>query len=207
MEQDGCLGELRERGWVTFARALPRPKLVDILARLGGTRTVSRAIRASDIGEARPNTLSARYGMERFPLHTDCADMLDPPRYLMLFSPKPRRAATLVLNVRLLPDAFPGSRNALFRVVRRGNDHYARFVERRTDGQMVRYNAATHSPMDEAATRVSAAIASGVGTASRIDWTLTRAAIIDNWNCLHGRETMLNSNGGHMRRLHIWTTR
>ena len=69
---------------------------------------------------------------------------------------------------------------------------------------MVRYNAATQAPVNEAAKEIEAIIATCAPVASRIDWAHVRAVVIDNWACLHGRERVDETDLGKMRRLHVW---
>lgn len=202
---DSWFEELRERGWATLARTSAGPRPADVLARLDATRITGRAIQATTVRSARPNTLSERYGLGEFPLHTDCADTDEPPRYVLLSSTLKRKAATLVMDARRLPGALSLGGQALFHVAERRRRHYARFLRERPAGQLVRYNAATHTPANEAAREVVAALARSAGAVERIDWTQDRAAIIDNWVCLHGREPVDCADQSRMRRLHIWS--
>lgn len=202
---DHWLVELRERGWTALDRAMAPPRLAELLAGLNATKITSRTMRATSAGASRPNTLSARYGLGEFPLHTDGADQDHPPRYLLLASTVPRTAATLVLGLRRRPGLLPDDNRALFRVAGRLRCHYARFRECKPAGPMVRYNAATHAPVNDAAEQIESVIETCAPIANRINWAHTRAVVIDNWACLHGRERVGETDLGRMRRLHVWT--
>lgn len=197
--------ELQQKGWTAMRRGSPSPRLAEILATLGATKIASRANRATSAQCARPNTLSSRYGLGEFPLHTDGAEMDHPPRYVLLASTLPRVAATLVLSLKHPSGPLLNHGSALFRVVGRRQCHFARFSENRPSGAMVRYNAATHRPMNDAAANIEADIAVSSPLAERIDWTRMRAVIVDNWICLHGREQVEQSDRGKMHRLQVWT--
>lgn len=200
--------ELDERGWVAVPRGRPAaaaPRLAEALRALGATRVAGRVAQAVTAGAARPNTLSSRFGLGEFPLHTDGANGDDPPRYVVLASTLPRAAATLVLDARGPGGPLAGGERALFRVHGQRSCHYSRFRERRACGSMVRYNPATHTAVNDAAAAIEAALAASAASADRIDWRSTRVAVIDNWACLHGRERVGDSDRGRMRRLHVWT--
>ena len=198
------LVELHENGWAALDRAAAPLRLTELVAGLNATKIATRINRATSAGTARSNTLSSRYGLGEFPLHTDGADQDHPPRYVLLLSTVPRTAATLVLGLRRRASPLLAESNALFRVTGLRRCHYARFREYRPAGSMVRYNAATHAPVNEAAKEIEAVIAICAPLASRIDWSQTRAVVIDNWACLHGRERVDETDLGKMRRLHVW---
>lgn len=69
---------------------------------------------------------------------------------------------------------------------------------------MVRYNAATHTPVNDVAEAIVATIAASAPIADRVDWMRAGAVVIDNWACPHGRERVGDTERGRMRRLHIW---
>lgn len=172
---------------------------------LGATKVAGRAVRALEADAARPNTLSSRFGLGEFPLHTDCADDEHPPRYVLLATALPRTAATLVYDTRDRHGPLADDGHALFRVAGRRACHYSRLRERRPAGSMLRYNPVTHTPLNGAATAVETAIKACRTSADRIDWTNTRLAVIDNWVCLHGRERVDAADGRGLHRLHVWT--
>ncbi|USU10716.1 hypothetical protein NF701_08970 [Sphingomonadaceae bacterium OTU29THOMA1] len=199
---------LEERGWAELprdAQCRAAPWVDDCLRALGATRIAGQVNVATDAGSARPNTLSSRHGRGAFPLHTDCAASDDPPRYVLLSSTVARPAATLVLDTRGRDGPLADGRNALFRVADGRRCHYARFREGRPSGALVRYNAATHLALNEAAAEIEASVAVSAREATRIDWTRTRAVVIDNWACLHGRERIDVAERGRMRRFLVWT--
>lgn len=201
----GLLHELREQGWAAFSRAAPLPRLNEVLVRLRATSVRGCSLVPVEAHRARPNTLSARYGFGSFPLHTDGAHTDCPPRYILLTGIHQRKAGTLLMNTKRLPCALMEGERALFRVTGGRQSHYARFVERRPSGHLMRYNVATHTPINEEAKIIAESLKNGACIIHRVDWTDIRALIIDNWSCLHGREQIGISDQYIMRRLHVWT--
>jgi hypothetical protein len=199
------LTALRDNGWTAFDRKARQPRLAGLLVSLGAKKVAYRTTRAKASRTARPNTLSAIYGLGEFPLHTDEADQERPPHYVILGSAVPRLAPTLVLSLRAGPIVLANEERALFRVAGRLRCHYARFREDRGTEQVIRYNVVTHTPLNQAAAEIDATLASCTPLAQRIDWLQSRIAVIDNWTCLHGRERIDEAEGTKMHRLHVWT--
>jgi hypothetical protein len=99
---------LKRFGWVKLSipTFLDKPEhLIEIARRIGnvaagrkGRRIEKRTPTSSEYAHA--NSLSARYGHGAFPLHTDCAHIPIPARYVMLACIRPGSSPTATTLVR-----------------------------------------------------------------------------------------------------------
>lgn len=192
---------LANNGWHTFARHYARPSLADIATALDLKRVKADRLIPKPQKLARKNTLSSRYGMESFPLHSDYVLHTVSPRYLVLFAPNPRGFGTTIWDSWQLPATLTSQ--AIFLVDQPGHRRYARFeIGTRPNGQ-TRYNSAFFRPMNQAAQEVADQISQGENLQA-IDWHQNSAAIIDNWRILHGREPNRGDDHASIIRVAGW---
>jgi hypothetical protein len=196
---------LGDRGWAAIDTAgeldlrllVPflRPQLASKLNLLAVDRLSPRRP-----GDARPGTMSARYGMGAFPLHTDRAHWPVPPRYVLLRSigETSDRPTTLL-------DAGPIVSQPRFRErLRRGkwlirSDRGA-FLCAVLAEAMFRYDTCCMLPADEAAAQLGQDLARELASASLelFTWMPRRILILDNWRVLHGRGTATAEDFGRI---------
>lgn len=193
--------KLAQEGWCTFSRNLPRPRLAAIATALDIKRMRVDRISATTQKMARSNTLSSRYGMDAFPLHSDCALLTDPPHYLVLTATRPRAFGTTIWDSWQLPATVASQ--AVFLINQPKDRRYARFQVGSRPTGYVRYNAAFFQPMNEAARTIERIISENVHLTT-IDWRQSSVAIIDNWRMLHGREPNLLLEHASMWRATGW---
>ena len=156
--------------------------------------------------DAKPNTLSAAHGLGELPPHSDGAHLPIPPRYFVLFVPRPRSAATLIYR---LEDRLCGietdAERAIFYVRDRHSLFPTPFKTRSSEGEAVyRFNPDIMSPANDSAERVFNALTEKpLDPTVRVDWSENIAVFIDNWRMLHGREAARQSDSSIIR-CSIW---
>jgi hypothetical protein len=187
------LDSLRQNGWATV-RNVNRAGVLDLAHTLGMPWSRSGAIieelRIRDHGNAPPCSLSGMHGRGAFPLHTDFAHCMTPPRYVLLRSTSaaPVRP-TLVQPLDGLARSEVACRTLRRRVwVVRGGPvpFYAPLLF--GAGTFVRWDSACMSP-GALATDALGAWTNCLASANpfECDWELNTVLVIDNWRTLHGR--------------------
>jgi hypothetical protein len=157
--------------------------------------------------EARPNSLSSRFGLGAFPPHTDYAFRDIPPRYIIMHAPRPRAAKTLIFDSRHLLQLKSHSElgRCLFQVLSSKN-FYSKLLTNHRDEFFLRYNSAIMLPINKEASAISEFILYKWRPTTIIDWTETRTIIIDNWLMLHSRSEYSISNSiKSLWRIALWS--
>lgn len=154
---------------------------------------------------ASPNTLSSRFGLGVFPLHTECAHWPVPPRYLVLCCLNPGgRADTSILDLSTLLSDLKREAGRIPLLCNRGRRSlHVTLYDRSTDGW--RYDTSCLVPvtnegrelLQEVAVRVSS------GVRQTVRWTPGRVAVIDNWREAHGRHDAVCTSGRRLLRMVI----
>jgi hypothetical protein len=193
------MGRATAAGWVEldFPSNVPLLVLAKILGDAVPSRRsgpVSEIVLSVRSPQARPNSLSRRYGLGPLPLHTDGAHHVVPPRWVVMRlmagseSPMPTLLAR-THGLQQNPDAWKRLARTTC-VVRDGRRGFLTCVAANgSRGSFVRWDPGCMtptSPEDESAiadmTRV--VVSGGV---TRHCWSEGRAMVIDNWAVLHGR--------------------
>lgn len=196
------LADIETQGWCAFDRREAQPSLREIGAVLRIREFTQRRLTTQRAIDARPNTLSSEYGLGEFPLHTDVCLNDVPPRYLILFCPRPRASATTVWDTHALEREIRD--RAQFIVNDPRKKRYANFTSYKVGTSLTRYHPSLFIPFNNTAAKLVHCI----NTASSvidIDWHLSSGAIIDNWRMLHGRRRAPKDNGRALWRFWGWT--
>lgn len=155
--------------------------------------------------DARPNTLSSRYGLEAFPNHTDFAGYDMPARYIILTAPRARPTDTLVFDALELERVFGCNylQRCIF-LVRAKRPFYCRLLTVVRGEPLFRYNSAIMEPKNIEACEIARYIETGMTSVCRVNWTETRASLLDNWTMLHSRDTYCADKVIGLVRFAIW---
>ena len=152
-----------------------------------GDSTVS-LLRPIDQSAARPASLSAIYGLEQQPLHTDGAHLHDPPDVLLLFSQRPSATSTRLWRARdaaSLPSVE--LEHGMF-LVRNGRDSFYAPVLSRS---RLRYDPGCMSACDVRAGLVDQYFERQLLEASTHEWSEPdQVLLIDNRWVLHARSAV-----------------
>lgn len=193
--------EARQRGWALADANIE--ELIDQVVAKGWTIVPTR--RGSDpIARLRPiartsaaeRSLSGKYGLSAFPLHSDGAHLRQPPDYVVLAADSASRTPTLlwceeISHVALQDDL----RHGVFRVS--GGDRP--FLAVAYDGDRLRFDPGCMLPLDRRSRRVSEYFSNAVERASRHYWSGGgQVVVIDNRRALHARG---DATGDEMRSL------
>jgi L-asparagine oxygenase len=170
---------------------------IGTIVQIPGTSLVQK-LHVRDRSEAGLNVYSGNFGRSEFPLHSDFSHLLIPPRYILLRALVPAAVSTYVirsdkLTVRLSTNTL---QRALFipRKRIRGKLSLLRALQK-VDGQsLFRWDPLFLNPANQ-----EAEVIKDLFNCSRewapIDEFYLRSRdevlLIDNWNCLHGRGSVL----------------
>jgi len=214
----GLLATLDERGWA--AHAAERPDAEAVIGELGrigdllGTRTAGRAgaleevVQPQQPGEAHPRSLSARYGLNALPFHTELSHRPRPCRFLLLgcVDPGSPSAVTMLLDWRTLglsPDELQLLEGAPILVRSGRRSFYTTILP--SDQAFLRYDPGCLEAVDargRAALRLIEHRLAG-GAPRSHEWRRGDILIIDNWRVLHGRGPSDEGAGRRLARILI----
>lgn len=198
----------RENSYPSY-RLIPRScsdtKLKHVIKSLNGDKFEIQRLRQHSKGSSRPNTLSSRYGLGAFPIHSDFALSEVPPKFIILAAPRPRFADTLLFEPAELIQVFglDWLKRSLY-LLRCRNSKYCRLLTL-TDGKFIfRYNKEIMVPQNNEAREVSEYIDKGMKLLCRINWIDHRVAIINNWNLWHARDLSHSTEFRSLFRVAVW---
>ena len=196
MAPQSLISELEYKGWATIPGIRDEQSLMALAHELGTplpnpTGQKISQLRIQARAAARPNTLSAKFGTGAFPLHTDTAFWLVPARFLVMRVIGDNRRSTLVCPfhglTNLAGENFPAVvRESIWTVRLSGTLVYTPMTLR---PRGIRYDTGCMNPANRAAEKFERAMSeiAPLVDAKKIHWSEGMAAVIDNWQCLHGR--------------------
>jgi hypothetical protein len=165
-------------------------QVIQCLARRQFAAT-STSLHIKAISNARPNTLSAKYGTASFPFHTDFAFCALPPRYILLTNTTEAtfQRPTLVAPIPRLQSRFRSLMQASMWKLRRVQKHYlvnGSFVQ---NAEVIwRWDCDFLKPANREAEVAYRLVPEAMnGLAVPIEWAGQTAVLIDNWCCAHAR--------------------
>ena len=152
-----------------------------------------RDIRPQLIAEAKPNTLSSRYGMEMFPFHTDVAHWQTPARYVILYCEDPGSGdrPTLLQDTRKWDIRESEQRAFLREVWKTGHVRPYLCTVGKLIGERLalRYDDGCMRPMTRAAYKLQEQIINYIETCpvTSVHWTPGKMLVMDNHRIVHAR--------------------
>ena len=194
--------ELEETPWKLFQRDCNDVDelLRDVTMRLGVPIVFSK-LRPHEESDSSANSLSSRYGLGKFPLHTDFSTYPRPPRFILLLARKPRKTQTIICNTKKIANEFKLSelQSSVF-IIQKTFPHYCRMIEGQAPYDFYRFNSDVMVPKNECAQRISNFIVNDLISEASIDWTENCGALVFNWKALHGRGIAKASEGEQLER-------
>jgi hypothetical protein len=151
----------------------------------------STSLRIKAISNARPNTLSAKYGTDSFPFHTDFAFCPLPPRYILLTNTTETRfqRPTLVAPMLRLPSCLRSLMQASMWKLIRAQKHYLVSGSLVQGAEVIRrWDCDFLTPANREAEQARRLVPEAMnGLAIPIEWGGQTAVLVDNWSCAHAR--------------------
>lgn len=196
----------QQRGWDSCEMSID--DALEIALASGATPAPTRrgeadiaVLRPSRQESARRDSLSGKYGLGAFPLHTDGAHLRVPPDIVLLQATVPAHAATLLLrpNEILLNAEAEALKNGVFsvRVGRAGFYSHAL-----NDIGLLRFDPGCMQPLDPLARRAYGWLLGQTALAVPYGWKDTsNLLVIDNTRTLHGRSSVAPAQPRELRRL------
>ena len=148
-------------------------------------------------------SLSATYGLEEFPWHTDGAIAKRPPRYIALYAPHSYDTPTEIHCLHCSAERRLFDRLVL-RATSRGG--HCRYLPAHTvlEGQeLLRWDSRICEPICDNAESVKRAVHS-LPPHEQIQWTPRTSAIIPNWISLHRRPPVNLEPNRYLLRINIF---
>ncbi|HYG63199.1 MAG TPA: TauD/TfdA family dioxygenase [Thermoanaerobaculia bacterium] len=156
-------------------------------------RVLVKDIRPQPVAVANANTLSSRYGMGAFPLHTEAAYLPRPPRFLLLYCVRPGSGGrtTILLDAAKVFSRISCRRRLGTWVVKAGRRPFlchALWGSPPKDFG-IRYDRECLFPRGPAAQAEDQLISDFISrsTPTKIVWTEKKLLVVDNLRMLHGR--------------------
>jgi hypothetical protein len=198
--------QARKEGWAAGSGLLP---LLRHEARsLGWSEVTFRSsdppvtsLRPVDSGEARPNSLSFRYGKAAQPLHTDGAHLAEPPDFVLLAAEKASKVPTLLWRCQIIHYQLPSYKDLVHGVflVRNGSESFFRTA---VSGLDLRYDPGCMVPGDQRARRAANFFADVTKSPAEHHWDAPgKVLLIDNRRVLHARASAEDEPGREIQRV------
>jgi len=212
------LDQLRASGWATLSTSCSDSEtIVSELDRIGrhlGPKAAGRAGALTEIidpkasEQANPHSLSARFGLDALPMHTELSHRTRPCRYVILgcLDPGSPSAETLMLDWRSLTFS-PAELNLLESapvLARSGRrSFYTTLMPR--DRAFLRYDRGCLEAVGAPGALALKLVEDRVAAAKpeRHDWRAGDVLAIDNWRMLHGRGRAGTGSGRKLARIYI----
>lgn len=193
-------------GWASSSGTLEQIRR--LAAGLGWTEVTFRradppitSLRPTDAGDARPNSLSSRYGKGAQPLHTDGAHLPDPPDLVLLAAEKASSIPTLLWKRKIIHyqnRVFTDMRHGVF-LVQNGSDSFFCTAQ---SGRAMRYDPGCMTPCDERSRRTASFFADALESAVEYHWDEPgKVLLIDNRQALHARAAAEDEPDRELKRI------
>lgn len=152
----------------------------------GRKRRVIEELAPTRREDAKSRSLSAIHGLSCFPLHTDGAHLIEPPRFIVLACVNPGSISIPTVLARFLDLGVDGKAGVY--LVRNGRRSFYSGI-RDPSRPFIRFDQGCMTPIDDHARHTMAAIADRGARIEQtaIHWRKGEVLILDNWNMLHGR--------------------
>lgn len=208
---DDAICSLTSAGWATFLLPGPDAKVMEEVAldignRLGhpvGNRRRGQLVDylvPKSRQAAKPGSLSACYGLNIFPWHTDGAHWGTPPRFIVMgcLEADSQAADTLICDGRFFaPLNSEAARSSVFRITNGGRCFYA--AARAGLDRYYRYDPGCMTPMDAGAQQIMSSVNRMIPEGQQmITWRPGAFLLLDNWRFLHRRTASVE---GSVRKL------
>ncbi|MCK1705336.1 TauD/TfdA family dioxygenase [Bradyrhizobium sp. 146] len=176
----------------------------------GRKRAAVESLRLLSREAAHPRSLSAIHGQQAFPMHTDGAHHVCPPRFLVIACRSPGKADVPTLltrfsNLALTEDEARQCEAGTFLVRNGRRSFYASITDRARE--FIRFDQGCMTPVTREAAAALEAMRARLSGCEKVEvhWREGDVLIIDNWRVLHGRGQLapFASPDRHLQRVSI----
>lgn len=207
--------DLEEKGWVeinikisdqellclaeTFGEILPHPngKIIDILV----PKKAEQAIQ---------NSFSHKFGFNSFPLHSDTAFWSIPARYVLLTSENISETATTITTFKQVIEKLNKQdlidlEQAIYLVKTKNKTFFSKLKQKFGNQICYRYDSSTMKPLNKHALKIEERFNEifELLNVTKINWNSNKIIIFDNWQTLHGRESIREDLDRKLKRIYI----
>jgi hypothetical protein len=192
------LDTIENRGWASISGVNGSSDLLRLAMSLGKPVENARhelisELRVAVSSKAQPMTLSAMFGSEAFPLHTDTAFWKTPAKFLVMLAEGDIRRATTVCSMKTILDSCGFSlvdliEKSLWTLRTKDGSRYGQMtLSTKGIRSGVRFDRQCMEPANASAREVAAYLDDYSTTVEHIEWVPHTAVVISNWHALHGR--------------------
>ena len=148
-----------------------------------------------DKNEVEHFSLSSAYGLNRFPLHTDGAEYIIPPKYLVLRALSDSPTGTTIADAKAIKNNISVC-ESIWTVKTKDGIISTKLLEtyNKYNRDYIRFNRLSMKCENGNKSEVYNAIDSL--PINCINWTKNKTIIIDNWRMLHGRQIIIEKDYG-----------
>lgn len=195
-------GSLKDKGWLIlsdFEEPLEKANIM-LCENLGCEvkKVKHEILQPKKSSNATHFSLSSKYGLDDFPLHTDGAQYPIPPKYIVLRAKVNSETGTTIANAQLLKELsqWKEIENTTWIVKSEvGNIYTSIFDKQIVEGyEVLRYNKQIMKCLNKKIKSEWAELAIQNLPTETIYWKRNTTLIIDNWRLLHGREKVKDQN-------------
>lgn len=200
--------QLRDEGYFVANNIGCIEELIQLTDELGpiadGAEGITDSLRPTKSEMATSRSFSYHYGLGEFPLHTDTSFWIRPARYIVFYAETDSDTCTTILNARSTQKVFSNylCDNPVFLSKTEGGAIYESPWISRVDGY-IKYDPCYMKPKNAAA---SALVADLMNYRShdifRKSWVKGQVLVVDNWRCLHGRDSHTSGSPRNLVRLY-----
>lgn len=155
-------------------------------------------------------SFSKKFGLNKFPFHTDTAFFNKPVKYMALFSEEANDCPTLLLNFLSVLDKLDEVQKkdiykAIYLVKTPTNNFLCPLYKIFQDDFIIRYDECCMKPMNNSAKRIDEILKELFTNLNpiTINWSKGKLILVDNWKFLHSRNAINNSIQRKLKRLYI----
>lgn len=178
------------------------------MQRIGSVTSTSLSIKSEE--EAKPNTLSAKFGAGKFPHHTDFAFRPYPPRIIVLINETNqtyKRPTAITRFVDLPTQMLELHARTMWNLKTKAGSFVVGGVTAIGSHTIRRWDVQFLTPHNWAAHLAVEKLRVAFPTLEKLhEWEAHSAILIDNWNCTHSRGENQQGDDQHRRlvRLEAW---
>ena len=204
--------ELEQKYWTTFQAENLDEMLAfaiaigEIIPSRKNSNDLIDTLTVKSESDANSKSLSALYGKNDFPFHTDGAYLANPPKYVILRSPNPiQNCPTIICKPNFKTVDANNLRKNVWLVNGGRGKFYTTMIEDIDNDNRIRFDLACMRPALPDFKYSADLMESAIKTSEKqvINWKKNQCIIFNNWKLLHSRADATNSTQRILERIWI----